>query len=784
MLQLNQVKERFIFLSPTVQAGKEKESSISDFKIVGGLGAGAFGKVYKVEHKQTKQIYALKQISKQQLKHQKMINQIKIEIKIMYSLHHPNIVKLYNHFEENDYIYLIIEFAEGGQLWDKLNRKGRFDEKTVQQYMREMVAAIDYCHSRNPPIIHRDIKPENILLDKEGHIKLADFGWSNFFNPGAKRKTYCGTLDYLAPEMIEESGHDVTLDYWSLGVLTFELLTGKAPFTPPSTVKDQKQMQQILEQNILKVKIEYPKDFPPLAKDLVGKVLKKNPKQRCSIDELKDHPWLRIGSGANPSPKTTSSKGNFIMNLLGGKKDPNKETKSNESSMNTSTMSNQSTDSNKVDESTVKAPEIKKEEPQNNSSPLEDLKEDKSSETSIPNKEKNIPIAIQNPDAWSEEELKEYSSRSQSIINKPAAEVQNSTTASSSSPKTSGLETNKAEELFQRFSVSYNKKDHENDGVVEELNTKVKNLKNEVSELEVKLKLKDKELEELKKENERMKTELTPNMGTPEGKRIAMLEEDKQKLKKEIDDIWQKVEVQEADLQKKNLELKKFEEIKAGAEKYKTEKSALSKQIKELQTKLNQANGKILELQQEKEDEKNKYEKLLKENEIKGPDRFGANEQQTLKELVEFARTSMDEMQMKINYYKEKSDSIEKLERDLSEKKSIIVRLEVELQEKVSEIKRKMELEHDEEKKKLLEDKRKEIETVETRYKELIRSLENEIASYKGIAFDKEEAEAKIENFKLEIKSLKTNNETLSGLCTNLQTLKEDNEKKNKSIKM
>ena len=80
---------------------------------------------------------------------------------------------------------------------------------------------------------------------------LLSFHRSNFFNPGAKRKTYCGTLDYLAPEMIEESGHDVTLDYWSLGVLTFELLTGKAPFTPPSTVKDQKQMQQILEQNIL-----------------------------------------------------------------------------------------------------------------------------------------------------------------------------------------------------------------------------------------------------------------------------------------------------------------------------------------------------------------------------------------------------------------------------------------------------------------------------------------------------------------------------------------------------
>jgi len=161
------------------------------------------------------------------------------------------------------------------------------------------------------------------LLISDGIMSIVSyfngFQRSNFFNPGAKRKTYCGTLDYLAPEMIEESGHDVSLDYWSLGVLTYELLTGKAPFTPPSNVKDQKQMQQILEQNILKVKIEYPKDFPPLAKDLVGKVLKKNPKQRITIEELRSHPWLSMGA---PTPKAqpSSSKGNFFTNLLGSKK--------------------------------------------------------------------------------------------------------------------------------------------------------------------------------------------------------------------------------------------------------------------------------------------------------------------------------------------------------------------------------------------------------------------------------------------------------------------------------
>jgi len=416
-------------------------------------------------------------------------------------------------------------------------------------------------------------------------------------------------------------------------------------------------------------------------------------------------------------------------------------------------------------------------QPQNNTTqPTPQAEETPKKEA--PKGENPFVMTVEKADGWTDDELKEYSARPQSIINK-AADAQSSTNASSASPKSNndGVET-KADELFQRFSVSYNKKDEAKEGVIDDLNKTVKTLRNEVSELEVKLKLRDKELEEVKKENERLKTELMPNLGTPEGKRIGMLEEEKQKLKKEIDDIWQKVETQEADLQKKNLELKKLDEIKAMAEKYKNEKSSLSKQLKELQNKFNQSNITIMELQHEKEDEKQKFEKTLRESEAKGPERFGANEQQTLKDLVEFARTSMDEMQTKINYYKEKSDSIEKLERDLNEKKSMVVKLEVELQEKVSETKRKLELEHEDEKRQIEETHRKEVESIESRYKELVKSLENEVSHYKNVQFNKTEAESKIETLNLEVESLKTNNEILNGLCGNLQTLKEDNEKK------
>mmetsp|Transcript_22443 Transcript_22443/g.19378 ORF Transcript_22443/g.19378 Transcript_22443/m.19378 type:complete len:133 (+) Transcript_22443:435-833(+) len=130
-----------------------------------------------------------------------------------------------------------------------------------------MISAIEYCHTRNPPIIHRDIKPENVLLDSNGNIKLADFGWSQLQSPDARRKTYCGTMDYLAPEMIDESGHDTSLDIWCLGVLAFELLAGRAPFSPLSIVDDARAIQNTTVENILNVKIDWPKEFPALAKD-------------------------------------------------------------------------------------------------------------------------------------------------------------------------------------------------------------------------------------------------------------------------------------------------------------------------------------------------------------------------------------------------------------------------------------------------------------------------------------------------------------------------------------
>ena len=120
----------------------------------------------------------------------------------MYKMYHKNIIKIINHFEDQDNIYLVLEYASGGQLWYLLNKKKRFTEEEVKQYIKQLCLALRYIHGKKKPVIHRDIKPENLILDGKGNLKLVDFGWSNFISNKSIRKTFCGTTEYLAPEML------------------------------------------------------------------------------------------------------------------------------------------------------------------------------------------------------------------------------------------------------------------------------------------------------------------------------------------------------------------------------------------------------------------------------------------------------------------------------------------------------------------------------------------------------------------------------------------------------
>ena len=285
-LILNNVKNRYLFLSPTVHTGIERECNKNDFYRQGDsyIGKGAFGEVWKVSHKTTGKIYVIKVIDKSSIKGLRLIDQINREIEIMYKLNHPHIIKLINHFEDNEKIYLIMPYASKGQLYSLLRKQVRFDQRTAAQYMREVLEAVRYIHSFSPKIIHRDIKPENLLLDENYRVLLSDFGWSNFLDENEFRKTFCGTPEYLSPEMAKKEGHNEMVDIWAMGVLMFEFLAGYPPFFG-SCPKE-------LYNNIKKLKIQWPVDFPPLAKNLITKILKINPSERLSINEILDHAWF------------------------------------------------------------------------------------------------------------------------------------------------------------------------------------------------------------------------------------------------------------------------------------------------------------------------------------------------------------------------------------------------------------------------------------------------------------------------------------------------------------
>ena len=259
-------------------------------------------------------------MNKQNIIQQNMIDQINKEIEIMYKLDHPHIIKLYSHFEDNEDFCLIMEYASNGQLYSLIKKYKKLNQIKAKQYMKEIISAIQYLHTRCPPIIHRDIKPENILIDHEGRCKLADFGWSNFDNGRKNRDTFCGTPEYLAPEMINQSGHDKSVDIWALGILLFEMLTGRIPF---SINEDKIQLY-----NSIKIlKINWTDDFPHLAKDLVSKILCINPNERLSLEEILNHQWFRDTPSLSPFSKNINfkDKQNIHINIIRNNKNINND---------------------------------------------------------------------------------------------------------------------------------------------------------------------------------------------------------------------------------------------------------------------------------------------------------------------------------------------------------------------------------------------------------------------------------------------------------------------------
>lgn len=262
---------------------------LSDFIIGKKLGVGQFGRVYLAKVRSNELVVALKVLSKKQLIQNNVETQFRREIEIQSHLNHINILQLFGFFWDDRRIYLILEYAPGGELFKEIKKSPnqRFSEEKASRYIYQMCNALEYIHKKH--VIHRDIKPEN-LLNSLGVLKLADFGWS-IHAPSHKRKTFCGTVDYLAPEIVDNKFHDDKVDLWCLGVLIYEFCVGVPPFE-----------SQYQKETFIKIKkgiITYPSFLSNEVKDLISKLLVKEPNKRISLDKVKSHPWLLKYRNAN-----------------------------------------------------------------------------------------------------------------------------------------------------------------------------------------------------------------------------------------------------------------------------------------------------------------------------------------------------------------------------------------------------------------------------------------------------------------------------------------------------
>jgi serine/threonine protein kinase len=283
------------------------------FTFISQLGSGAFGKVYKVSSKLTNNIYALKVLSKNQIMNLKLMDQLRNEISILARCNHENIISLYGAFEDKSYIYLIMEYANDGTLFSKLKKAKRLSEAVAAEYLRDIVNAVFYLHSQNPVILHRDLKPENILI-AGGKCKIADFGWSNVDDEF--RNTFCGTPDYLAPEMIIGTGHNEKLDIWTIGILMFELLHGHPPFSPKEKVNDARVMQKMIEKNILDGIIDFDANISNEARTTIRAMLNPKDTLRPTAKEAFDLDFFRkFSKSVSPSPNLMLSKSPSRANL-------------------------------------------------------------------------------------------------------------------------------------------------------------------------------------------------------------------------------------------------------------------------------------------------------------------------------------------------------------------------------------------------------------------------------------------------------------------------------------
>jgi len=272
---------------PSGYPGKSSggKMKMADWEMIRTLGAGSFGRVKFAKYigkghprAKTGEFYAVKFMKKHEIIKLKQVDHINQERNLSMRLNYPFIVNMIDSFKDDRYVFIVMECITGGELFTHLRKSRKFDDDTSRFYASQIALAFNYCHSKN--IIHRDLKPENILISADGYLKLTDFGFAKIVEPGHRTYTLCGTPEYIAPEVLLNKGHGKPVDWWTLGILIFEMIVGQPPFC------DNEPMG--IYQKILAGKVYFPKSFGKDAKSLVKHLLTADLSKRYG--NLKDGP--------------------------------------------------------------------------------------------------------------------------------------------------------------------------------------------------------------------------------------------------------------------------------------------------------------------------------------------------------------------------------------------------------------------------------------------------------------------------------------------------------------
>ena len=282
LVETSQELNRWLAVIGSVRLPTMKGLSMNDFKIISVLGRGFYGKVMLVQKNDTGELYAVKTVRKSRLAETGKSSTIVAERNIMMKAHHPFVVNLCFAFQTPSKFYLGLEYAPGGELFYHMDRLGVIQIDDARLYTAEIGLALSYLHSLG--IVYRDLKPENILLDKTGHIKLTDFGLSKDLMDNGKTSTFCGTSEYLAPEVVMQMPYSYPIDIWALGILCYEMILGATPFYDDNKSK--------LFSNIVSAQPYFPPQLDRRIADFISRLLAKNPADRPTFEDMKSHPFF------------------------------------------------------------------------------------------------------------------------------------------------------------------------------------------------------------------------------------------------------------------------------------------------------------------------------------------------------------------------------------------------------------------------------------------------------------------------------------------------------------